>query len=130
MPPEQETARIAHALSNAYLITDWFPRMLTGRKLDKVKPGSREEFYLIATYVFVLAIKMEYLCKVTAEFSSTADPALAKAVKHDIDAINGQRTWKLSAQTAETIMLRLFDEVGRTHLQVLERLAERASKTQ
>ncbi len=68
---------------------------------------------------------MEYLCKITEAFADQADPAFAKLIKQDFDAINGEPNWWLRARQAESVLLRLFDEVGRKHVETLARLAKK-----
>jgi|SRR5882724_6045114 len=93
-------------------------------KLKSVKPGSVDGFYMLATYAFDLARKMEYVYKATREFARQADPKLAAEIKRDNDALDALGTdWKARAEKAEEIILRLYNEIGEEHEKLLEQVA-------
>jgi hypothetical protein len=126
MAADTGLANIINALANMNLIVDWFPTIRTSpNKLDEVEAGSREEFYLLTTYVFVLAIKMEYLCKATQRFGIEGDPDIARHLKDDYQAILDPRDWRGRAYAAQAIMARLYGEIGKVHQDTLDQVAAR-----
>lgn len=111
------------ALGGACLAFDWI-QIKHRSKLDSVKPGSIDAYYMLAAYVFDLARKHEYVYKAAREFALQADPALAAEIKRDneaLDAVAGK--WEAAARKAEEIMLRLYREVGEEHEKLLNRVA-------
>lgn len=128
MEDERTLAGFIKTFANMNLIVDWFPTILTSpNKLDEVQAGSRDEFYLLATYVFVLAIKMEYLCKVTQAYGLQGDPEIARQIKADFARIVESKAWRDRAYAAQEVMVRLYGEVGRTHQETLDQVANRKS---
>lgn len=96
-------------------------------KLKSVEPGSIDAYYMLATYAFDLARKMEYIYKATREFARRADPALAAEIKQDNDALDALGAdWKASAEKAEEILLRLYQQIGEEHEKLLEQVAAKA----
>ncbi|MFQ5705471.1 MAG: hypothetical protein ACE5HT_15815 [Gemmatimonadales bacterium] len=103
-------------LGDIHLMTDWFPTVKFKRpKLDDLKPGTDEAFYMLATYCFVLALKMEYMCKVTERFADNADPALARDLLKAYDAMEACSTWEERARWAEGAMREVYREIGDRH---------------
>jgi hypothetical protein len=103
------------------------PRGRTG-KLDSVEVGSPESFYLLATFCFDLSRKFEYLSKVARPFADQIPPELASEILDDSQAISAALTWKDRATIAESIMLRLHDELGDENARVLQRAADQVGR--
>jgi hypothetical protein len=86
-------------------------------KLATVEVGTPDSYYLLATYCFDLSRKLMYLSKVATPFSDSVPAELAQEILSDTDAINAPGlTWRQRAETAETIMLRLHDELNQEEL--------------
>ena len=99
------------------------------QKLATADTGTREAIYLVATYCFDLARKLEYLTKVTRPFAGSIDPELAHDILEDTDAINAPGlSWQERATVAHTIMLRLYQENGDMQNQLLVEAANRAGE--
>src|SRR5687767_6036128 len=81
------------------------------RKLEKLKVGTPEFSYMLATYCFDLQRKLLYLCQVAHPFDKFMPEGLAKQIQADTRDINKGRTWEERAREAEQVMLRLYGEV-------------------
>jgi hypothetical protein len=93
-------------------------------KLESVKIGSEEGYYMLAAFCFDLSRKMNYLYRAAREFAPQADPALARQLIQDNNAINAHGlTWEQRARAAEAIMLRTVEELTDEHERVLTRVA-------
>ncbi|MGH7498306.1 MAG: hypothetical protein ACREL3_05590 [Gemmatimonadales bacterium] len=98
-------------------------------KLDSVKVGDPEAFYMLATYCFDLSRKLEYLTKVARPFAEHLPPELAHEILEDTEAINAPGLlWQERAIVAEKIMLRLLDEDGDEHDRLLKQSAEQVGR--
>ncbi len=81
---------------------------------------------MLAAFCFDLSRKVNYLFQATRDFASQADPALARLMMDDNNAINEDGlTWEQRARIAEQIMLRSVAELGNQHEQALRAAAER-----
>jgi len=102
-----------------------------GPKLGSVKPGSVESFYMLAAFCFDAARKMEYIFKATRAYAEAGDPALARQIRDDNDAVKRaggeDGDWKRTAESLETIILRLYNEIGDEHDRLLRQVAEKRS---
>jgi hypothetical protein len=103
------------------------PRGRTG-KLESVEVGSPESFYLLATFCFDLSRKFEYLSKAARPFAEQIPPELASEILDDSQAISAATTWKDRATRAESIMLRLHDELGDENARALQRAADQVGR--
>jgi len=96
-------------------------------KLASVEPGSVKGFYMLAALCFDAARKMEYMFKATRQFAEAADPALAREVLNDNEAVKKAAgrdgDWQKTAEALETIVLRLYNQVGEDHDRLLRRIA-------
>jgi hypothetical protein len=93
-------------------------------KLDSVKVGSNEAFYMLAAFCFDLSRKMNYLYRAAREFAPDADPALARQLIVDNEAINAEGlSWEQRARAAEVILRRTVEELTDEHDRVLARVA-------
>jgi hypothetical protein len=117
------------ALGGIAITADSIPR-LWRPKLASVEPGSVDAYYMLATYCFVIARKLEYFYKATREFALKADPALAAEIKRDNEAIHAILAsgpeWKAAAEKAEEQMIRLCREIGKEHEELLTQVASEA----
>lgn len=79
--------------------------------LRSLDGGTRELFYMLATYCFDLQRKLLYFSKVAYPFAKYMPEDLAEVVRDDTEVINGGPSWEDRAKAAEAIMLRLLSEV-------------------
>jgi hypothetical protein len=113
------------AIGNVAIISERSVTRQT-QKLDSVSIGSPESYYMLAAFCFDLSRKVNYLFQATRDFASQADPALARLMMDDNNAINEDGlTWEQRARIAEQIMLRSVAELGNQHEQALRAAAER-----
>jgi acyl-CoA reductase-like NAD-dependent aldehyde dehydrogenase len=109
-------------LGSIGIAVDSWPRTSTP-KLASVGNDPEQRFYLLATYCFDAARKLEYVYKATRRYALEADPALAAEIKQDNEALSAARKdWKQSAETAERILLRLLEETAEDHEKILNLL--------
>lgn len=102
-------------LGTICLAINTWPRRTTP-KLASVEPGSKDAYYMLASYCFDTARKLEYVFKATRRFALEADPALAARIKHDNEEIaTAGREWKAIAEATERILLRLHGEIEQDH---------------
>ena len=98
-------------------------------KLDSVKVGAPESYFMLAAFCFDLSRKVNYLFRGTRDFALEADPELAQQLLEDNDAINEPGlTWEERARRAEAIMARSVQELGEEHDRVLHGVAGRAAR--
>jgi hypothetical protein len=122
-PKMPETEVIERALGSVCLIMDR-PITMPKRKLDVLRPGSDESYYMLAAYCFDAARKMEYVFKALKPFAERGDPNLAKEIKDHNDQLNAPGlTWEQRANLAESIMIDLFGQIGAEHNALLNKVA-------
>ena len=98
-------------------------------KLESVKVGSPESYYMLAAFCFDLSRKVNYLFRGTRDFASEADQELARLLIQDNDAIyEPGLTWEERARRAEAIMLRSVDELTEEHERVLHEVAGKTAR--
>jgi hypothetical protein len=121
--PDTDLEDVERALGSVAHACDRIPR-LQSPKLSSVKPGSTESYYMLATFCFDAARKMEYVFKALRPFAERGDPDLAREIKSHNDHINAaDLTWEERARRAESVMLELFAQIGEDHEDVLNRVA-------
>jgi len=114
----EESALGGVSLAVDIIHTGWEP------KLSSVKPGSVEGFYMLATFVFDLSRKLEYVFKATKEFAPRADSTLAREIKQDNATLRAHgQNWEAAAKEAEKIMLRLQTAIRGEAEQLLNQAA-------
>jgi hypothetical protein len=92
-------------------------------KLAGLQPGTAEFDWMLATYCFDLARKLEYICKATLDYAPQADRQLARQVFTDNEAINENGlSWEARARRAEQILRNLYEEIGPRHEEILRAL--------
>lgn len=97
-------------------------------KLESVRIGSDEAYYMLAAFCFDLSRKVNYLFRATRDFAPEADPELAQLLIEDNEAINESGlTWEERARRAEAIMRRSARELGEQHAHVLNEVAGKAA---
>src|SRR5262245_61415592 len=75
---------------------------------------TREVIFLLATYCFDLARRLEYLTEVTRPFAGSIPPTLASQILQDNVSIDGgEVSWQVRATNAQTIMFRLAKDHDR-----------------
>jgi len=115
---------VDQALGNLAMIGE---RVTKGRtsKLDTVR--SRDEFdFMLATFCFDMARRLNYIFKATRGFAASADEALAGEVFADNERINADGlTWEQRARVAEEIMIRLTGEIEGEHDALIRQAANR-----
>jgi hypothetical protein len=88
-----------------------------------LQPGTAEFDWMLATYCFDLARKLEYICKATLDYAPQADRQLARQVFTDNEAINENGlSWEARARRAEQILRNLYEEIGPRHEEFLRAL--------
>lgn len=93
-------------------------------KLGSVGDSPDARFYMLATYCFDAARKLEYVFKATKAYALKANPELAREIKRDNEAIAAAgEDWKAMAYAAEKVLLRLLGEIMREHEELLNRVA-------
>ena len=121
--PDTDLEDVERGLGSVALACDRIPRLLSP-KLASVKPGSTESYYMLATFCFDAARKMEYLFKALRPFAERGDPGLAGEIKRHNDHINApDLTWEERARRAESVMLELCEDIGEDHEALLNRVA-------
>jgi hypothetical protein len=116
--PEQQ------ALADIAIISERVTKGVTP-KLSTVRPGSADFDFMLATFCFDLARRLNYAFKATRGFAAYADPALASEVLKDNEAINREGlTWEQRARAAEEIMLRTTGEIEAEHDRLLREAAK------
>jgi hypothetical protein len=126
--PETDFEAVERALGSVCYAADRIPRLMSP-KLTSVKAGSNESYYMLATFCFDAARKMEYVFKALRPFAEGGDPDLAREIKRHNDDINApDLTWEERARRAESIMLELFGEIGEDHEDVLNEAARRRGR--
>jgi hypothetical protein len=82
---------------------------------------------MLAAFCFDAARKMEYIYKATRRFAEEADPALARQILADNEAVQKaggpKGSWKPTAEALEKIVLRLYNEIGQEHDRLLRQVA-------
>jgi hypothetical protein len=124
--PHNGRDSVETAIGNIAIISE---KSTTGSspKLESVKIGSDESYYMLAAFCFDLSRKVNYLFKGTRDFAPEADPELAQRLIEDNEAISESGlTWAERARRAEAIMLRSAGELGEQHERVLNEVAGKA----
>ncbi len=99
------------ALGSVAIIVDQIPHM-TAPKLEGLKPGSDEAFYMLAAFCFNLSRKLEYFFLATREFGRDADRAVAQRLKRDRDELaRAGSDWRSIAVKEEELMRRIYGEI-------------------
>jgi len=89
-----------------------------------LRPGTPEFDWMLATYCFDLARKLEYICKITLEYAPQGDPAIARQILDHNEQINeADASWETRARRAEAALLELYREFGDTHERILREVA-------
>lgn len=122
--PETDLAAVEGALGNICIIADGSQKHGTS-KLGSVQPGSVEAYYMVASFCFDLARKMDYVFKATRDFAEHADRELAREIKRDNDSLYDESEvgWKELAERGERVLLRLYSEIHEEHEALLKRAA-------
>ena len=93
-------------------------------KLGSVGDSAEARFYMLATYCFDAARKLEYVFKATKPYALMANRELAREIKRDNEAIAAAgEDWKAMAQATEKVLIRLLGEITREHDELLNRVA-------
>lgn len=102
---------VKSALGSAAIIVDQIPHM-SGNKLEGLKPGSDEAFYMLAAFCFNLSRKLEYFFLANREFGNDADRAVVQRLKRDRDELaHTGRDWRSIAVKEEELMRRIYGEI-------------------
>ena len=99
------------ALGAMALIVDQIPKM-SSPKLEGMKPGSEESFYLLAAYCFNLSRKLEYFFLAAREFGLDADQTVIQRLQRDRTELSKVSGWQAIAEKEEELMRRLFNEIS------------------
>ena len=99
------------ALGAMALIVDQIPKM-SSPKLEGIKPGSEESFYLLAAYCFNLSRKLEYFFLAAREFGLEADHSVIQRLQRDRTELSKVSGWQAIAEKEEELMRRLFNEIS------------------
>lgn len=95
-----------------------------GSKLATLREGTDDDHtWMLTAYCFDLARKLEYVYKAAREFAAFADPALAREIRTDNQAIGEAATWRARAEAAEEILIRIRSEIGDEHHALLDQVA-------
>jgi len=112
------------ALGAFSIIVDQIPKM-SSNKLEGIKPGSDEAFYLLAAYCFNLSRKLEYFFLAAREFAPEANRAVVQRLKRDRDRLAGAGTdWRTIAVTEEELMRQLYVEIEKDYDALWRRVTE------
>lgn len=92
-------------------------------KLEGLEAGTPEFDWMLATYCFDLARKLEYVCKATLDYAPQGDGQFAGQILRHNDAINEDGiSWEARARRAEQILRDLYQEIGARHEDILGKL--------
>jgi hypothetical protein len=123
---------VERAIGNISLLSNCIPTLerekLSYVGLASVKdPAAKETLYMLAALVFDLQRKMLYLFEATKPYATLADPALARRMQADLDAIasaNRRRDYEALAKQLEKMMLAASKEMNDRYHQTLHWLTE------
>jgi hypothetical protein len=124
-----DTTRIEMALGNLALMADQSVKQQSPKlSLPQIRELN-EVTAMLATYVFDLARRMEYLYLITAEFGPKGSPKLARRLRRERALLNEGTvktvSWQKRARRAQKLLLEAHAEVGAAHDRLLARVAAR-----